>query len=73
MIKKNGSAICCNPTLGPVFGKDDFGLGKNLKEGFTYAEKNSNILLENNLELIDEKGSKGKFVCKELEVYKLRF
>ena len=72
MIDVNKNSICCGSYVGPVFGHDDFGFRKNMKEGFVSA-KNSycNFFSNKNLEIIEEKGDKKMFKTKELEVYQI--
>ena len=74
MINKKKSAIKLNGiNYGPNFGDHDFSLGKNLKEGETYANNYCNYLSNNNLELTGGKGDNEKFATEEFEVYKVVF
>ena len=71
-VKKN--AICCGSFVGPVFGHDDLGFRKNMKEGFVSAKNTKcNFFTNKNLEIIEENGDKKYFKTKELEVYQLTF
>ena len=45
MIDINKTSICCSPKVGPDFGFDDFGFRKNMKEGFIYANDQTNFFL----------------------------
>ena len=42
-----------------------------MRKGDSYANKYSNFLSDNNLELIDEKGDNKKFDIEEFEVFKV--
>ena len=42
-----------------------------MRKGDSYANKNSNFLSDNNLELIDEKCDSKKFDVEEFEVFKV--
>ena len=71
MINKEKGAIYCNSSNGPNFGGRDFCIESNMKTGDTYANKSSNFLSNNNLELIEEKGGNKKFNVEEFEVFKV--
>ena len=71
LINKEKGAIYCNSENGPNFGGRDFCIDKNMRKGDSYANKNSNFLSDNNLELIDEKGDNKKFDVEEFEVFKV--
>ena len=58
---------------GPVFGDHDFGLLDNLKKGDTYANKYSNFLSNNNLDLTGNIGESEYFDAEEFEVYKVEY
>ena len=70
MLSTKKEAIICGPG-GPVFGCDDIMLQFDMKKGETYANEFCNFLSNKNLELIDEKGNKGAFETKEMEVFKV--
>ena len=69
MINKDRCAIYCSKECGPSFGSADFRLNENMKIGASYANKNSNFLSHNNLELTGGKGNDENFETDEFEVY----
>ena len=69
MINKDRCAIYCSKESGPSFGSADFRLNENMKIGASYANKNSNFLSHNNLELTGGKGNDENFETDEFEVY----
>ena len=71
MIKKDGCAIYCSKQYGPEFGCSDFSIGKNMKKGHTYANKNCNFLSNNNLELTGGNGNDESFEVDDFEVFKV--
>jgi len=72
MKSSSREAIFCRES-GPSFGCDDFMLCHNLKKGQTFANKLSNFISNNNLELTGGKGNGESFVTEEFEVYKVTF
>ena len=71
IINKEKLSISCRAEYGPIFGASDFHINSNMKTGQTFANKYSNFLPENNLELIGEKGDNNSFDIEDFEVYKV--
>lgn len=70
IIDKDKKSIICK-TAGPIFGDWDFGLENELTNGITYANRCSNFLKENDLELTGDEGEYGCFETQECEVFKV--
>jgi hypothetical protein len=73
MINKDKSAICCNREYGPSFGASDFCILSNMKKGETYANKVTNFLSNNNLELTGGEGNNEYFDVDNFEVLKVLY
>ena len=64
-------AIFCLENNEPIFGDGDFKIEADMKKGITYANKTTNFLSNNNLELTGGKGNNESFEIEEFEVFKV--
>jgi len=71
MIDNEREAIYCAGEYGPIFGSSDFQIETNMKKGTTYANKFTNFLSNNNLELTGGKGNDETFDIEDIEVFKV--
>ena len=71
MIDNEREAIYCAGEYGPIFGSSDFQIEKNMKKGITYANKFTNFLANNNLELTGGKGNDETFDVEDFEVFQV--
>ena len=68
MINKEKDAIYCEEKYGPYFGGKDCFFESNMKKGITYANKSTNFIEKNNLELTGGRGEKESFNVEDFEV-----
>ena len=71
MINKEKAAIYCDKLKGPIFGASDINIQSNMKKCVTYANKYTNFLANNNLELIGGKGEHETVDIDDFEVFKI--
>ena len=71
MMSKEKVAIYCCKENGPIFGASDFNIYSNMIKGVTYANKNTNFLSNNNLELTGGKGDHESLDIEDFEVFKI--
>ena len=71
MINNEKAAIYCDKMKGPIFGASDINIQSNMKKCITYANKYTNFLSNNNLELIGEKGDHETIDIDDFEVFKI--
>ena len=71
IINKEREAIYCGKNYGPYFGVKDFYIESNMKKGVTYANKSTNFLSNNNLDLTGGKGDNESFNVEDLEVFEV--
>ena len=71
IINNKNEAIYCFENNGPIFGDSDFKIEADMKKGITYANKSTNFLSNNNLELTGGKGNNESFEIEEFEVFKV--
>ena len=71
MIDNEKEAIYCAGEYGPIFGSSYFQIETNMKKGTTYANKFTNFLSNNNLELTGGKGNDETFDIEDVEVSNL--
>ena len=73
MINRKEVAISCHYSYGPIFGNNDFGIKSFMKTGFTKANRKTNFLFNNNLELTGGEGQSEKFNVENFEVFRVFF
>jgi len=71
MINKELDAVYFGENIGPAFGGTDFEIKSNMKKGRTFANKYTNFLSNNNLELTGGKGESETFDIEDFEVFKV--
>ena len=71
IINNKKMAIFCLENNEPIFGDGDFKIEADMKKGITYANKTTNFLSNNNLELTGGKGNNESFEIEEFEVFKV--
>ena len=71
MINKELDAVYFGENIGPAFGGKELEIKANMKKGRTYANKYTNFLSNNNLELTNGKGESETFDSEDFEVFKV--